>query len=142
MDKIESAPPHGIHVRDVRLVLKTVPVDWLNGLKEVRLSNSLEYYQPYAYFRRYDRCLTIYSRGGSKRQALTAILSALAVETLGFNRGLRRRRSESEMHQIDRLIQPYVVRLLAALTPQPSQTKLSPEAHVPIHFASFPNDPI
>jgi len=46
------------------------------------------------------------------------------------------------MHQIDRLIQPYVVRLLAALTPQPSQTKLSPEAHVPIHFASFPNDPI
>jgi len=28
------------------------------------------------------------------------------------------------------------------LTPQPSQTKLSPEAHVPIHFASFPNDPI
>ncbi len=142
VDKIESEPPHGLLVRELRLVFKTVPADWLNGLKEVRLSNSLEYYQPYAYFNRYDRYLTIYSRVGSKRQVLTAILSALSVETLGFNRGLRRRRSESEIHQIDRLIQPYVAMLLAALTPPPARTKLSPEAHVPIHFAPFPNDPI
>jgi hypothetical protein len=140
MDKIESAPPHGIHVRDVRLVLKTVPSDWLNGLKEVRLSNSLEHFSPYAFFSRYHRSLTIYSRRGTKREVLIAILSALASETLGINRGLRRRRSEAETHQLDKLIQPYVEKLLAALAPQPSQSKLSPEAHVPIHFAPFPND--
>ena len=140
MDKIESAPPHGLHVRDVRFILKTVPSDWLNGLKEVRLANSLEHFKPYAFFSRFDCCLTIYSRRGTSREVLNAILSALAAETRGINRGIRRRRSEVEKHQLDNLIQPYVETLLAALTPQPTKSKLSPEAHVPMRFAPFPND--
>jgi hypothetical protein len=140
MDKIESAPPHGIHVRDVRLVLKAVPSAWLNGLKEVRLSNSLEHFRPYAFFSRFDCCLTIYSRRGTKREVLIGMLFALAAEKLGINRGHRRRRSKAEKHQIDKLIQPYVETLLTALSPQPSQNKLSPEAHAPMHFAPFPND--
>jgi hypothetical protein len=140
MDKIESAPPHGLHVRDVRLILKIVPLEWLDGLKEVRLANSLEHHTPYAFFSRFDGGLSIYSRCGTKREILIAVLSALAVEKLGINRGLRRRRSEREKHQLGQLIQPFVETLLVVLTPQPSKTKLSPEAHVPMHFSPFPND--
>jgi hypothetical protein len=114
-DKAESAHPHNLRIRDVKLILKAVPPEWINDLKEVRLANSLEYYKPYAFFSRYDGCFTIYSRRGTKIEALNAVLSALAVEALGINRGIGRHRSEAETHRIDELIRPLVKELLPAI---------------------------
>jgi hypothetical protein len=53
----------------VKLILRAVPPAWVEGLAEVRLSNSLEYYRPLCIFSRYDGGLTIYSRRGTKKQA-------------------------------------------------------------------------
>lgn len=139
-DKIESLPPHSLRVRDVKLILASVPSNWITELKEVRLANSLEYYSPYAFFSRYDGCLTIYSRCGTKKQALIAVLSALAANSFGIKTYLGCRLSESDRHRLDQLMQPLADNLLVALTPVKPSTKLSPEAHTPMHFAPFPND--
>ena len=132
-DKIESAPPHALLLSDVRRILQAVPPDWIGELTEVRLANSLEYYSPYAFFSRYDGCLTIYSRRGTKKQALLAVLSALAAPSLGIKTAMGRRFSEADKHRIDRLIQPVVEELLPVLTPQ---KKLNAWHPVP-----FPDDP-
>src|ERR1700744_6117312 len=95
-DKIENGPPHGLRIGDVRRILATVPTAWIMELKEVRLANSQKYYSPYAFFDRFEGCLTIYSRCGTKKEALVAVLSALAVEAIGANRGIGLRRSDAE----------------------------------------------
>jgi hypothetical protein len=141
-DKIESIPPHGLSIRNVKRILAGVPADWISGVKEVRLANSLEYYRPYAYIFP-DGCLMIYSRRGTKLQVLAAVLSALAVKVLGINRGINRRRSRAEQDRISQFIQPLVEKLLPEitpvkkLTPEPLLRKLSPEAHVPWIPAPF-----
>lgn len=114
-DRIETPPKHRLSVRDVKFILKSVPPPWLNGLTEVRLANSLEYYEPYAFFSRYDGKLTIYSRTGSKKQALRAMLHALAGASLGIQKGIRRRQSEVNRHRLDQIIQPLVDQLLPML---------------------------
>src|SRR5215469_13944324 len=89
-DKIENGPPHALSMRDVRLILKTVPRDWTKGIKEIRIANSLDWYS-HTYFSRYDGCLTIYSRKKTKARALAAVLSELAAISIGSDRGLRYR---------------------------------------------------
>lgn len=120
-DKIDSLPPHGLRIRDVKLTLKSAPPEWTVNLKEVRLANSLEYYSPYAYYSRHDGSLTIYSRTGTQEQVIHAILSALAVEKLGMNRGIGRHRAEAEKYHINQIIQPLIEMILAALTAENEQ---------------------
>lgn len=136
-DKIESTPPHVLSVRDVRTILARVPPGWIDGLTEVRLANSLEHYSPWAFFSSYDGCLTIYSRNGTKRQALIAVLSALAASSLGIRTTVGRRPSEADRHRLEQFIQPFVEQILPDMTPPKKQ---SPEAHVPWLPIPFPND--
>jgi len=136
-DKIESAPLHALTVRDVRTILAAVPPIWIEGLTEARLANSQEYYSPWAFFSRYDGGLTIYSRSGTKEQALIAVLSALAASSLGIKTGIRRRPSEADRHRLEQFIKPFVERLLPELTPLKKQ---GPGVFVPMVFLPFPND--
>lgn len=121
VDKIETAPPHALNLREVKAILKAVPPAWVEGLDDVRLSNSLEYYRPYAFFSRYDGGLTIYSRRGTKRQALVAVLSALAATSLGIRTAIGRRHSESDRRRINDTIQALVDELLAEIAPPPKR---------------------
>ena len=116
-DKIEAGPMHALTVRDVKSILRAIPPAWVEDLTEVRLSNSLEHHRSYAFFSRYDGCLTIYSRRGTKRQAVIAVLSALAANHLGIRLRMARRTSEADRRRIQRVIQPMVDEVMAEITP-------------------------
>ena len=78
-DKIENGPPLALSANNVRLIFKTVPPNWTEGIKEVHLSNSLEWrggLKP-AFFSRPESCLTIYSRRITTEEALEGVLSEL-----------------------------------------------------------------
>ena len=120
-DKIETGPAHALTVRDVKSILRAVPPSWVEGLAEARLSNSLEHYRSYAFFSRYDGCLTIYSRRGTKKQAVLAVLSALVVVSLGLKRGFGGRLSEADRRRVQRLTQPMADEIIAAIMPQPKR---------------------
>lgn len=113
-DKIEGNPPHAIRVKDLRVILAALPSEWTEGISEVRLSNSQEL-RSWAFFSRYDGTLTIYSRGGSAKEALIATLSELAACTLGIATRQRHRRSDQESHRILPLIKPYIDQFLPTL---------------------------
>jgi len=42
-DKIVSGPSHTLTAQHIRIILNTVPPNWITGIKKVRLSNSLEW---------------------------------------------------------------------------------------------------
>jgi hypothetical protein len=113
-DKIENGPAHAFTVRDVKAILKAVPSQWIEGLTEVRLSNGIvDHYRPYAFFSGYDGCLTIYSRQGTKREALMAVLAALAVRPLEIRLSFKCHPSEADRRRIERLVQPIFNELMA-----------------------------
>ena len=120
-DKIDSAPPHALSIRDVRLILTAVPPEWIAGIEEVHLTNSCknpcDLPPPWAFFSRYDHSLTISSRGASLSDALSAVFRELAGGALGRNNRGRHRRSKAENHRLQQLVQPYVDELLPALAP-------------------------
>ena len=134
-DKIEGTPPHGLTVRDVRSILAGVPPDWIEELHDVRLANSQS--GPGAFFSRHDGLLTIYSRHGTKRQILVALLSVLAAPSLNIKSTVARSPSKAEKHRLEQFIQPFVDQILPDMTPQ---KKRSPEAYVPWQPIPFPND--
>ena len=133
-DKIEGSPPHGLTVRDVRLILATALPEWIDGLVEVRLANGPG---PRAYLLHSDGQLTIYSRSGTKRQILVAVLSVLAAPSLNIKSTVSRSPSKAEQHRLEQFIQPFIDQILPNMTPP---KKLSPEAHVPWQPIPFPND--
>ena len=133
-DKVEGSPPHGLTVRDVRLILATVPPEWIAGLVEVRLANGTG---PRAYLMHSEGRLIIYSRYSKERQILVAVLSVLAAPSLNIKSTVSRSPSKAEAHRLEQFIEPIVERILAEMTPP---TKRSPEAHVPWQPVPFPND--
>jgi hypothetical protein len=58
-DKIETGPAYRIGVQDVQTILAAVPPDWIEGLKEVRLANSMKEGRAWAFYFRYDGLLRI-----------------------------------------------------------------------------------
>jgi hypothetical protein len=134
-DKIEGNPPHGITGHDVRSILARIPPDWIQGLTDVRLANGK--HGPEAFFSRQDGLLTIYSRYGTKRQILFAILSVLAAPSRNIKSSVSRRPSKADQHRLEQFVQPLIERILPDLTPAKRQ---SPEAHVPWQPVPFPND--
>ena len=94
-DKIEGSPRHGLTVRDVRLILATVPPEWIEGLVEVRLANGPG---PRAFLFRSEGRLTIYSRGATERQILREVLSALAAPFLNITNVVARGPTGPEQH--------------------------------------------
>jgi hypothetical protein len=139
-DKIETGRSHALLASDVRRILETVPSDWIEGLTEVRLANSLKYYPPYAFFSRYDGCLTIYSRRGTVNQALVAVLSAFAMGPLGINSRLARRLAAVDRHRVSRLIHPLVEKLKPELSSPPTLNPQGSQGYVRWHPAPFPDD--
>jgi hypothetical protein len=105
-DKIDNGPPHGLSARDIRLILRRGPSSWIEGLREVRLANGLN--PPRAYFSRYDGRLTVYSRMGTKRDILNALLSTLAAPSLNIVNVVARRPTAPEQHRLDQFVKPLV----------------------------------
>jgi hypothetical protein len=138
-DRIEGGPPHVLSRQDVRLIFKIVPQEWTKEIKEVRISNSLEWHV-YPRFTRYDGCLNIYSRNKTKRQALATLLSELAAISLRLDWDLRRR-PKSIRGRLDKMTAPYFRQLLALITP-PRQAKghVSLEGFQELKFPFVPND--
>jgi hypothetical protein len=114
-DKIEGGPTHQLRARDVRLILKAVPPEWVAELKEVRLANSLEHYRPYAFFNRYGGCLTVYSRTGTKSEVLLAVLSALAAGSLNIKTQLGRRFSEKDQRRLKQMAEPLIDEIMPVI---------------------------
>ena len=133
-DKNDGNPLHGLTVRDVRFILATVPQQWIEGLVEVRLANGPG---PRAYLFHGDGRLTIYSRSGTKRQILVAVLSVLAAPSLNIKSTVSRSPSKAEKHRLEQFVEPLVEQILPDMTPLKKQ---SPEAHVPWLPIPFPND--
>src|SRR3954469_11898910 len=104
-DKIDGSQLHGLTVRDVRLILSTVPPDWIEGLVEVRLANGPG---PRAYLFRSDGRLTVYSRSGTKRQILVEVLSVLAAPSLNIKSTVSRSPSKAQTHPLEHFIEPFV----------------------------------
>jgi hypothetical protein len=115
-DKIDDGPPHRLNAQDVRLILATVPSEWIEGLVEVRLANGRG---PRAYLMHSEGRLIIYSRYSKDRQILTKILSALAAPSLNITNVVARRPSKPEQRRLDHYIQPIVDKLLATMTTPP-----------------------
>ncbi len=115
-DKIDDGPPHRLNAQDVRLILATVPPEWVEGLVEVRLANAPG---PRAYLMHSERRLIIYSRYSTERQILTEILSALAAPSLNITNVVSRSPSKPEQRRLDRFIQPILDKLLAVMTNPP-----------------------
>lgn len=113
-DKIDGTPLHGLTVRDVRLILAAVPPEWIEGIVEVRLANGPG---PKAYLFHGDGRLTIYSRSGTERQILLAVLSVLAAPSLKIQSTVSRSPSKAEAHRLEQFIEPIVVRILTEMTP-------------------------
>jgi hypothetical protein len=112
-DKIDDGPPHRLSGQDVRLILATVPAEWVEGLVEVRLANGLG---PRAYLMHGEGRLIIYSRYGTERQILTEVLSALAARSLNITNVVARRPSKPEQRRLDRYIHPLLEKLLTEMT--------------------------
>jgi len=136
-DKIEGIPLHGLSVRDVRSILASVPPDWIEELTDIRLANGQS--GPGAFFSRRDGVLTIYSRHGTKRQILVAVLSVLAAPSLNIESTVSRSPSKAEKHRLEQFIEPFVEQILPEMT-QPK--KRSPEARVPWQPIPFSNDAV
>jgi hypothetical protein len=115
-DKIEAGPAHALTVRDVKSILRAVPPPWLEEVAEARLSNSLEHYR-YAFFSRYDGCLTIYSRRATTKQAVMAVLTALAAAPLGIKLRFGGYPTDADRRRILRVIEPMADEIMAKITP-------------------------
>jgi hypothetical protein len=112
-DKIDKGPLHSLSRQDVRLILATVPPEWIEGLVEVRLANGPG---PRAYLMHGEGRLLIYSRHGTKTQILTEVLSALAAPSLNITNVVARGPSKPEQRRLDRFIQPIIDKLLVDMT--------------------------
>ena len=133
-EKIENGPPHGLCAKDVRCILAMVPPAWVKGLTEVRLANGNG---PKAYVFPSQGRLLIYSRGGTQRQTLIAVLSALAAPCLHITNCVSRGPSGPEQRRLDTLIQPLVDVLLSEMTPLRKQGH---ESRTPWKPLTFPNE--
>jgi hypothetical protein len=142
-DKIENGPPHTLSLRDIRLIFKVVPSDWKNVVKEVHVSNSLEWRgsRACAFFSRHDGCLTIYSRKVTTEQALHAVLSELAAISLRLDKGLQRR-PKAIRDRLSKIIAPLMQTLLPLVNSKSDiQKPVSLEGFRELHFTPFQNDP-
>ena len=138
-DKIESGPPHALSVRDIRVIIKTVPLDWTREIKEIRISNSLEWHS-FTFFSRFDGCLTIVSRNSTKKRALAAVLSELAAISIGFDRGLRYR-SKAMRSRLVKMTAALQEQLIPLVVPPPDlKSHNSLAGFKEIHFLPIPND--
>jgi hypothetical protein len=140
-DKIESGPPHALSVQNIRVILNAVPPNWTEGIKEVHLSNSLEWRGlACAIFSRYSGCLTIYSRKVTTEVALDSALSELAAISLRLDRGLRRR-PKAIRDRLTKMIAPLRHTLLPLVGSKPDiRGHICLDGFRELRFAPFPKE--
>jgi hypothetical protein len=136
VDKVEKGWPHALNAHEVRLIFQTVPPAWTEGIREVRISNSLT--SPRTFFSRYSGCLTVYSRNKGKKQALQEVLCELAAIGARLDRGLRRR-PKAIRARLEKMSDAYVEQLWPSLAPSPIR-HISLEGFKEMHFPLVSNN--
>ena len=122
VDRIDEHPGHAISRADVRVVLSSVPAEWSEHLKVVRLSSSRSAASMalYAHVSSGDT-LTIASRGHTKEKALRCMLAEMAAHALGFKHRTFQHLQARYQTQVESLVAP----LMAELLPQLSRKTVS-----------------
>lgn len=119
-DRVSVYPPHAICKADIPVIFASLPPEWTDGIETVRLCSSQQWPLYRALFRRFNRSLTICSRGLTKENTIRAILTELAVHGLGikFQRG--HYLSQRDEARVQRVIAP----LVELIVPQLSRKKV------------------
>jgi hypothetical protein len=117
IDKISGGPPHGFSKRDVHLFLSDVPKEWLEGVRSVRLLNSLPNNSngPVAMLALGD--LMICSRQRPRKTVMAEALNQLAGNALGIL-GPRGRLTEAARAKLRPVIEPVLIAIENATTPR------------------------
>ena len=119
IDKVENPPPHALTRRDVKAVLSVIPKDWDFSLPIVHLKATLpEKTCPVRYDFLKGPKLTICSRGMTPQTVYRDILRELAIEGLRKSTRYGHRLSETELEELDRLIQPFLNQIETAQSEQ------------------------
>jgi hypothetical protein len=104
-DKIQTGPAHALRVRDVRRILAAVPPAWIEGLQEVRLTNSLEH-TAWAFFSTYYASLIIYAAAALLNRlswpSCRSLLPARSASPRATATGFRQPRHIASMQSLPR----------------------------------------
>lgn len=120
-EKVTIYPPHAICKADVPIIFSALPAEWTEGIKTVRLCSALkENPAVIAFFHPPDGSLMMKSRGFTKEQTLSALLTELAGHALGLDFLSHRRLQKRDESRVHRVITPLIEELL----PQLSQKKV------------------
>jgi len=119
-DKVTGYPPHAICKADIRVILSPLPLAWTEGIKTVRLCASQQWPLHRAFYSRFDRTLTICSRGLTKEQTIQATLKELAAHGLGLKFQRWHRLPQRDLARVRGVIAP----LVEEIVPQLSQKKV------------------
>ena len=116
-DKIDEYPKHAISRADVRLIFSSVPADWSERVKVVRLSSSRSATSValYAHSSSGDT-LTIASRGRTKESVVHSLLAELAAHALGFKHRTFQHLQARYQAQVESLVAPLMAELLPQLS--------------------------
>ncbi len=114
-DKVTVYPPHAICRADVRLIFSSVPSAWTEDIETVRLSAARS--APHtAYFRRYYRTFTIFSRGHTKEHTLHQVLMELAAVGFGVKFASWHRMQAKDVATLQKAVTPFLDELLPKLS--------------------------
>jgi hypothetical protein len=132
VDKVLTAPAHALTKSELKIVLSTLPADWMEGIELIRLRNDL-HAPPIAEAR--IRGLVIYSRGRPKRAVVASILRALAEHALRIERGWRANLSAADYAMLQKRIQcPLEASMRKLEVPAPKENPISLAGFVEIKF--------
>ena len=104
VDKVDSGRRHSVSKQDIRAIFASVPTDWREGVKEVRLANGFRARLPVWLV---GGEMTILSRGVAKQVVVEEILIQLAKNALGLRRGLGQL-TNADRVKLTAMIQPYL----------------------------------
>jgi len=119
-DKTQPDSPHALSTSVVRRILESVPPEWVEDIRSVRLTNSHAHHC-YAFLSRHEGSLTVFCQKSSCKEAILAVLSELAAHSMGINRNFGVAQSKAESRRILSLVQPYLEQILASIPPQEQQ---------------------
>ena len=114
-DKVTVCPPHAICRADIRTILSAPPQEWVADIDTVRLS-AADPHPCVAFYSRFDRTLTIKSRGCTKEATLHHIFTQLAAHALGIQFRWGHQLQARDVSRIKRIVAPLVEQVLPLLS--------------------------
>jgi hypothetical protein len=114
-DKVTVYPPHAICRADVRVILSAPPREWVADVDTVRLS-AADPHPRVAFYSRFERTLTIKSRGRTKEDTLHHIFTELAAHGLGVQFQRWHRLQARDVSRLERIVAPLVEQVLPLLS--------------------------